>query len=87
MIDKGSNVLLTMLLDMYSLEEPNYIKGENFLDYCPYHDVFNTEYYDVQGCILNLNNSTFIGGGVRKRLFNMGIYDSHLTKRNFYKYN
>jgi len=83
MIDKGSNVLLTMLLDMYSLKDPQYKQGGDFLESCPYHDVFNSAHYNIRGRISNLDNDTRIVGGVRKRLFSMGAY---LTKRNFYKY-
>ena len=83
MINNNSNVLLTMLLDMYSIEEPNYKQGNDFLDHCQYHDVFNNTYYRIEDDLKKLDNKTSIYGGVRERLFDVNCT---LTKRNFYKY-
>jgi hypothetical protein len=83
MIKKKSNILLTMLLDMYSIKKCHYKKGNDFLNYCPYYDKFNLDYYTIYGDLKNINNNTDIYGGVRTRLFKTNCT---LTKRNFFKY-
>ena len=72
-----------MLLDMYSIEESNYKHGNNFLNHCQYHDIFNNKHYHIEGDLTKINNNTCIWGGIRDRVFGVKCI---ITKRNFYKY-
>lgn len=83
MIHNNSTILLTMLLDMYSIEESNYKQGDDFLSHCQYHDVFNNKYYHIKGDLTKINNNSCIRGGIRNRVFGVKCI---ITKRNFYKY-
>ena len=65
---ENSNFCQFLLLDMYSKELNEYIKGNSFLDHSNYFDKYSNKYYFIFNTTNYIKDEYAIHGGVRRRI-------------------